>query len=169
MGLFNRDFKNKELNLFAQISELLLGKGIKFRRDGDNGRLYKFEANVDDRVIGCMLVCDINRSLLTFSSILPYQIPNDKLLEFLEMIARFNEKIWYGSFEFSFEFNIISLVTTLPIDNASISYEQLERLCFNNLLNVHYFQSGFEKLLHTNSKLEDVYTDIITNYQNNRN
>jgi hypothetical protein len=85
------------------------------------------------------------------------------------MIARFNEKIWYGSFEFSFEFNIISLVTTLPIDNASISYEQLERLCFNNLLNVHYFQSGFEKLLHTNSKLEDVYTDIITNYQNNRN
>jgi hypothetical protein len=65
MGLFDRAFKNKELNIFEQISELLLGKGIKFRRDGDNGRLYKFEANVDDRVIGCMLVCDINRSLLT--------------------------------------------------------------------------------------------------------
>ena len=166
MGLFDRAFKKKEPKLFEQISDLLLGKGIKFTREGKNGHIYKFEADVDERVIGCMLICDMNISLLTFTAILPFQIPNERLFEFLEMIARFNEKMWYGSFEFSFEFNIIILLTTLPVDNATISYEQLERLCFNNLLNVHYFQAGFEKILNTNSKLEDVYKDIISNYQN---
>ena len=166
MGLFEKILKKKEPNIFEQISELLLAKGIKFRKEGE---IFKFEANVDERIIGCMLVCDMTRSLLIFSAVLPYQIPKNRMLEFIEMIARFNEKIWYGSFEFSFEYNMISLVTTLPIDNAAISYEQLERLCFNNLLNVHYFQFGFEKILNSEFKFEDVCKEIITKYQNNKN
>jgi len=166
MGLVDRTFKRKDTIIFEQVSALLSGKGIKFRRDGGEGQLFKFEANVDERVIGCLLTCDMNRSLLTFSAILPYRIPNNKMVESLELIARFNEKIWYGAFEFSFEYNVVSFVTTLPIDNAFISYEQLERLCFNNLLNVHFFQEGFEKLLTTNLKVVEIYNEIITHYQN---
>lgn len=155
----------KQKIIFDQISELLTGKGIKFRREGGEGQFYKFEANVDERVIGCMLNCDLNRKLLTFSAILLYQIPNNKMLECLELMARFNEKIWYGAFEFSFEYNLVSSVTTLPIDNSTISYEQLERLCFNNLVNVHFFQNGFEKLITKNLKIEDISNEIITLYE----
>ena len=87
------------------------------------------------------------------------------MLECLELMARFNEKIWYGAFEFSFEYNLVSSVTTLPIDNSTISYEQLERLCFNNLLNVHFFQNGSEKLITKNLKIEDISNEIITIYE----
>lgn len=166
MGLFDRTLRKKDPTIFEQISDLLSGKGIKFERVGAELQLFKFEANVDERLIRCMLDCDTNRSLLTFSAFLPFQMPNDKIGQCLELMARFNEKIWYGGFQFSFEYNVVSLVTTLPVDNAYISYEQLERLCFNNLLNMHYFQIGFERLLKNDIKFEKLYSDLIAHYQN---
>jgi hypothetical protein len=165
MGLIGIKFKKKEPNIFEQIADLLHGKGIKFRNQTGEGQIFNFEANVGERIIGCTLNCDIKRKLLTFSAILLNPIPSNKIAECLELMARFNEKIWYGGFEFSFEHNLVSLVTTLPIDNALISYEQLERLCFNNLLNVHFFQDGFESLIVNNFKVEDIYNKIINIYQ----
>jgi len=149
MGLIGIKFKKKEPNIFEQIADLLHGKGIKFRNQTGEGQIFNFEANVGERIIGCTL----------------NSIPSNKIAECLELMARFNEKIWYGGFEFSFEHNLVSLVTTLPIDNALISYEQLERLCFNNLLNVHFFQDGFESLIVNNFKVEDIYNKIINIYQ----
>ena len=47
-----------------------------------------------------------------------------------------------------------------PHDNAIVSYEQLERLCFNNLLHINNYQNGFSQILNKNvspkSALEEI-------------
>jgi hypothetical protein len=96
MGLFDRLFEKKEAGIFKQIADLLSGKGINFRREGEYGEVFLFDANVDERVIRCMLVTNLERNLLTFSAFLPYQIPTNKVVDCFELIIRLNEKIWYG-------------------------------------------------------------------------
>jgi hypothetical protein len=140
----------KQKIIFDQISELLTKKGIKFRRASHDDAIFQFEANVDERVIQCILVCDINVSLLTFAAYLQYSIPEERLSEIIEFITRINRDIWYGSFEINFEGDFVGHVrckTSLPIDNAIVSFEQLERLCFNNLMHVYNYQNGFSHIL----------------------
>lgn len=163
MGLFDKQFRKKENNIFEQISELLKRKGIKFRRSEHDDALFEFEANIDERIIQCVLVCDINVSLLTFVAYLQNPITEEKFQEILEFITRINRDIWYGSFQINFEGDLVGLVrckTTLPIDNAVISHEQLERLCFNNLVHVNNYQNGFFKIIHENVSPKDALTEI---------
>ena len=163
MGLFDKQFGNKKKNIFDQISELLTGKGIKFNRPPHDNALFQFEADVDERVIHCVLVCDINVSLLTFVAYLQNPIPKEKFPEILEFITRINRDIWYGSFQINFEedsFGYVRCKTTLPIDNAIVSYEQLERLCFNNLLHVNNYQNGFSQILTKNVSPKNALEEI---------
>ena len=163
MGIFDKQFGKKEKNIFDQISELLTGKGIKFSRAPHDNALFQFETNVDERVIQCVLVCDINVSLLTFAAYLQNPIPEEKLPEILEFITRINRDIWYGSFQINFEGDFAGHVrckTTLPIDNAIVSYEQLERLCLNNLLHVNNYQNGFSQILNKNVSPKDALEEI---------
>ncbi len=138
-------------------------KGIKFRRAPHDNALFQFESNVDERVIQCILVCDINGSLISFAAYLQKPIPEEKLPEILEFISRINRDIWYGSFQINFEGDFTGHVrckTTLPIDNAIVSYEQLERLCFNNLLHVYNYQNGFSQILNKNLSPKDALEEI---------
>jgi hypothetical protein len=124
----------------------LQGKGLNIDKDPNDENVLKFEADVDEKVIRCMIVCNFDYSLLTFCAILPEEIHEERLPKVLELMARVNESMWYGTFVINFETLILSCVTTLPFNNARISNEQLERLCFNNLLNIHHFQDGFSKV-----------------------
>jgi hypothetical protein len=163
MGILDKQFSEKEKNIFDQISELLTGKGIQFSRAQHDNALFQFEANVDERVIQCILVCDIYGSLISFAAYLQKPIPEEKLPEILEFITRINRDIWYGSFQINFEGDFAGYVrckTTLPIDNAIVSYEQLERLCFNNLLHVNNYQNGFSQILNKNLSPKDALEEI---------
>ena len=156
-------FGKKENDIFEQISELLTGKGIKFTRAPHDNALFQFEANVDERAIQCVLVCDTNVSLLTFAAYLQNPIPEENFPKILEYITRINRDIWYGSFQINFEGDFVGHVrckTTLPIDNAIISYEQLERLCFNNLVHVNNYQNGFSQILNKNVSPKDALEEI---------
>jgi hypothetical protein len=163
MGLFDKKFGKKEKNIFDQISELLTGKGIRYTRAPHDNALFQFEANIDERVIQCILVCDINVSLITFAAYLQDPIPEEKRTEILEFITRINRDIWYGSFQINFEGDLPGLVrckTTLPIDNAIVSYEQIERLCFNNLVHVNNYQDGFLQIVKNNLSPKDALEEI---------
>lgn len=163
MGLFDKQFGRKEKSIFDQISELLTAKGIKYNRPSHDNALFQFDANVDERVIQCVLVCDLSNSLLTFVAYLQDQIPEELLPEIVEFIARINKDVWYGSFHLDFEGGAIgyaSCKTTLPIDNAIVSYEQLERLCFNNLVHVNNYQNGFSRILNESISAEEALEEI---------
>jgi hypothetical protein len=144
MGLFDKRIKEKDSVIPDQISGLLTDKGIDYKKDGT---VFNFQANVDERIIGCNLVCDMDNSLLKFSAIFYDKVPNDKISGILELMARINGILAYGAFAFNFNHNMITCITTIPFDNAVLSYEQLERLCFNNLVNVNDYQGEFEELL----------------------
>lgn len=152
-------FKKKEKNVFTLISKLLTDKGIKFKRPSYDDALFEFDADVDGNITKCVLVCDVsNVSLMTFVAFLSIRIPDEKLPEVFELIARINRLVWYGSFQINFEGdlkNVVRCKTTLPIDKATISYEQIERLCFNNLLHVHTYQNCFSKVIYNNVSPKD--------------
>ena len=163
MGLFDKQFGRKEKSIFDQISELLTAKGIKYNRPSHDNALFQFDANVGERVIQCVLVCDLNTSLLTFAAYLQNQISEELLPEIVEFIARINKDVWYGSFHLDFEGGSVgyaSCKTTLPIDNAIVSYEQLERLCFNNLVHVNNYQNGFSRILNESISAEEALEEI---------
>lgn len=169
MGLLDKILNRKDDDLFVQIAELLNGKGIIFRRDENDEAVFRFEADIEGKVIKCILVCDQALKLLTFVAFIPNKIPVNIYPAALELIARINEDVKYGSFQLNIKIGIISCITTLPFNNAKISFEQLERLCFNNLLHVSEYQCVFFRVLEEYLTPDELFNEIKSELSNRSN
>lgn len=141
-------FKPWKKDIHQQIHALLSGKGINYEHPKEDRNVFVFHSDVDEHAITCILVVNLPANILRFNAYILRGIPKAKYFEVYDYMARVNELLPYGAFHLDPDEALIKSTTTLIMDKAEVTYDQLERLCFNNLLNVHAYQMGLYGVLY---------------------
>lgn len=134
-------------DIHRQIHALLKGKGINYENPDGNANVFVFHSDVDDHVVSCPLDVNLPANILTFVAYLRQPDPKHKHCAVYEYLVRINVHTLYGAFHLNPDDSLVKCATTLIIDKAEILYDQLERLCFNNMMHVKAFQMSIYGIL----------------------
>ncbi|MEH0155816.1 YbjN domain-containing protein [Limibacter armeniacum] len=133
----------------------------KYQEDQTHNAI-RFGMELDNGKVECLLIEKLEQELLQFFSLIPLNVPIDRLHAISEYINRANYGLHYGSFEMDYDTGEVRYRTTAFTSCEMLNQQIVSSLIHVNLNTMDRYLHGAMKVMYGDANPKEIIEEIET-------